>query len=214
MQIVQPDIVVSLENHFRDAQVTEDFAMENPVAAWHAEHVYFDRLLDLLEHEVAVFRTGERPNYELMLQIIHYLHHFADRYHHAREDVAFACLAKRTQGMELELVRLHQEHGVIAQAGADLLKCLEAILDGAVVPRADLEAMSDTYLLYYRNHIATEEREVLPRAARALTPQDWEAVLAAAPNTIDPLFSERPEERYRALRLRLDLRQERFSDAI
>jgi hemerythrin-like domain-containing protein len=172
----------------------------NPIVTWHAEHVYFGRLLDLLEKEVAVFRTGARPNYELMLDIIHYLHHYSDQFHHAREDVAFACLAKRVPGVELELARLRQEHRVIAQAGARLLEALEEIVGGAIMRRADIEAIAATYLLYYRSHIASEERDVLPRAAKALTAQDWAAVAAAAPGSADPLFGERPEERYRALR--------------
>ena len=54
--------------------------------------------------------------------------------------------------------------------------------------------------MYYGNHIAKEEEEILTRAARALTPEDWEAVRNAVPASRDPLFGDRPEARYQELR--------------
>lgn len=172
----------------------------NALAAWHAEHVYFSRLLDLLEREIALFSTAERPNYELMLRIIEYLRDYCDRFHHPREDAVFALLAKRLPGMELEFGRLSREHRVIARAGEMLLSYLDAIVEGVVAPRAEVEAAAATYVLYYRNHIATEESEVLARAAKTLTPQDWAEVAAAVPEVPDPLFGAHPEERFRELR--------------
>jgi hypothetical protein len=50
-----------------------------------------------------------------------------------------------------------------------------------VVPRAQVETAAATYLIYYGNHIAKEEEDVLPRAAAALTEGDWQAVAAAPP---------------------------------
>jgi hemerythrin-like domain-containing protein len=69
--------------------------MAQPLAVWHAEHVNFARLLDLLEAQVATFHRAERPNYDLMGNIVYYLRSFADRFHHPREDVAFARLVER-----------------------------------------------------------------------------------------------------------------------
>ena len=84
--------------------------------------------------------------------------------------------------MALALARLEQEHRVIAQAGQTLLGQIEAILGGATVPRGELEAALATYLVYYGNHIAKEEEDVLTRAAAHLTTDDWEAVQAGAPS--------------------------------
>lgn len=169
--------------------------MTDPIAAWHAEHADFNRLLSLLQREVDVFHTGARPNYELMLDIISYLREFSDRFHHPREDVAFARLAKRCPDMELALARLGQEHRVIARAGETLLKYLNEAVEDAVIPRAEIEVAAATYLVYYGNHIAKEEEDVLARAAQALTAQDWEAVRTAVPNA--------DEERYREFRRRI-----------
>ena len=179
--------------------------MTDPVAAWHAEHAYFIQLLRLLQKQADVFHAGERPNYELMLDIIAYLREYSDRFHHPREDVAFARLAQRCPEMELPLERLRQEHRVIAHAGETLKDLLIAVLGEAVVPRAQVEAAAATYLVYYGNHIAREEEDVLTRAARVLTPEDWEAVRTAVPPVHDPLFGDHPEERYRELRRQIAL---------
>lgn len=53
--------------------------------------------------------------------------------------------------------------------------------------------------MYYGNHIAKEEEDVLPRAAQVLRQEDWEAVRAAVPPGRDPLFGGGSEERYREL---------------
>lgn len=175
------------------------------IRAWHDEHAYFRRLLALLQKELDVFHGGERPNYELMLDIVSYLREYSDKVHHPREDVAFARLAQKAPELELPLERLKQEHRVIANAGEALKELLAEILDDAVVPRADVEMAAATYLVYYDNHIAKEETDVIARAARTLGPEDWSAVRDAVPSVKDPLFGEAPEERYRKLRRQIAL---------
>jgi hemerythrin-like domain-containing protein len=170
------------------------------LAAWHQEHVHFTRLLDLFEREVAAFHADEHPNYRLMVDIVDYLRYYPDRVHHPREDAAFARLVERDPGLELPIARRLQEHRVIAAAGEALLAHLQAVIEEAFVARSALEAAAATYLVYYRHHLAAEEREVIPRAAELLTPDDWAAVAAAVPAGADPLFGEDFEERYRELR--------------
>jgi len=180
-------------------------ATVNPIAAWHEEHVYFNQLLELLQREVFVFHAGGRPNYELMFDIVSYLREYSDQFHHPREDAAFARLAKRCPDLELVLSRLGQEHRVIALAGETLLKQIDAILGGAIVPREEVEVAAATYLVYYGNHIAKEEEDVLARAATHLTAEDWEAVKNATPAGQDPLFGARAQQRYRELRRQIAL---------
>jgi hemerythrin-like domain-containing protein len=177
--------------------------MTAPVELWHAEHRDFERLLDLLQKEVAVFHRGGHPNYELMFEIVQYLRHYPDRLHHPREEVAFKRLISRDPTCEPRVAALEQEHRVIAAAGDALLKFLEEIMKEALVPRAKVEFSAATYLVYYRLHIAREEEDVLPLAARLLTPEDWKAIAAAVPPGPDPLFGEHPETRFRELRRRI-----------
>lgn len=178
---------------------------ENPVGVWHQEHVYFNQLLKLLQREVYVFHLGTRPNYELMYDIVSYLREYGDQAHHPRENVAFERLVRRCPDLAETLGRLAQEHRVISSAGEALLRQIEAILGGALLPRAELEVAAATYLVYYGNHIAKEEEEVLTRAALHLLPEDWQAVRNAVPAVRDPLFSNHAPERYRELRRKIVL---------
>jgi hemerythrin-like domain-containing protein len=170
----------------------------NPIATWHDEHLYFNRLLASLRKQLDLFHAGERPNFELVLDVLSYLKDYGDDYHHPREDAAYELLGKRCPELRLTLARLGQDHRVIAQAGAALQKQVEAVMEDAVVPRADIEAALATYLVYYGNHIAREEEDVLLQAAKALTPEDWKAVQKAAPAR--SASGAQPEERYRQLR--------------
>jgi hemerythrin-like domain-containing protein len=179
--------------------------MENPIAVWHEEHVYFGQLLRLLRRELDAFHSEARPNYELMLDVITYLREYSDRFHHPREDVAFGCLRRHRPEMALPLARLRQEHRVIAQAGETLFSQINAILSGAMVSRPEVEVALATYLVYYGNHISKEEEDVLSLASKVLTLEDWAKVSAAAAPVRDPLFGEHPEERYRELRRQIAL---------
>ena len=155
--------------------------MVDPIAAWHADHVRFGRLLDMLEKEVTLFHSGEQPNYELMRDIVLWLRHYADGVHHPREDVAFERMVERDPALRLPVNRLLQEHRVIAYAGEALLERLENAANGGFAPRADLEAAAATFFAYYRSHMVTEESTIMPRAAQLLQGADWAAVAAVVP---------------------------------
>ena len=177
--------------------------MTDPIAVWHAEHVRFSSLLDFLQQQMAEFHDGRDPDYELMRDVVHYLHHYADRFHHPREDVAFARLVKRSPVLRPGILMLLQEHRVLAAVGETLLNYLDDILVDSVVERETVEAAAATYLVYYRHHLATEEREILPRAAQLLQPEDWAAVAVTVASVPDPLFGDDVSEIYRALRKRI-----------
>jgi len=177
--------------------------MTDPVAIWHAEHVRFASLLDFLQQQMTAFHEGGDPDYELMRDVLHYLHHYADHYHHPREDAAFTRLVRRSPALRIPIMMLRQEHRVLAAVGETLLNYLEDILEEAVIARETVEAAAATYLVYYRHHLATEEREILPRAAQILEPEDWAAVAAAVAAVPDPLFGNDVSESYRALRKRI-----------
>ena len=178
--------------------------MADPIAAWHADHVNFARLLNVLERQLIAFHTGEPLDYALVLAILYYLRHYPDRFHHPREDVAFARLVAHDPAMQLPIARRLQEHRVIAEAGEELLRLVTGVVEGALIERDRVEAAAATYLVYYRHHLAAEEREVIPRAAQLLTPDDWAAVAAVRADP-DPAFGDDFEPRYRELRSQIAL---------
>lgn len=188
--------------------------MAEPLAIWHAEHLNFARLLDLMETQIAAFHLAERPNYDLMRNIVYYLRSFGDRFHHPREDTAFARVVERDPSARLTVDRLLREHRVIATAGDELFHRLNEVVGDAITPRATVEAAAATYLVYYRQHIAAEERDIMPRAAQLLTREDWTDVSASvAP---DPLFGDVVEARFQELRSQIagDVRVSRHEQAL
>lgn len=178
--------------------------MSDQLAVWHADHINFSTLLDLLEEQVIAFHRGAQPNYGLMGEIIYYMRNFGDRVHHPREDVAYALLVERDPGMQIVVSRLLQEHRVIATVGEEFLSRLNEAERDMITSRAALEAAAAMYLVYYRNHLSTEEGQVMPRAAQWLTEEDWAEVAAAVPDRPDPLFGESVQERFAALRKQIE----------
>lgn len=178
--------------------------MSDPIAGWHQEHKRFAQVLDLLEREIDAFHRGEHPNYELMSDIVYYLRHYADSVHHPREDAAFRRLVHRDPSLELQVNRLLQEHRVISIAGDELLQHLQEAEGDVMVPRSELEAAAATYLVYYRNHLNVEEQQIMPRAARLLTDEDWAQVAAVATGTSDPLFGDAAGARFSELRKQIE----------
>jgi hemerythrin-like domain-containing protein len=165
--------------------------MSDPIAAWRAEHDNFARLLDLFDREVARFRAGEHPDYELMLDVLTYLRQFAR-------------LARHDATVEPLVNRFLQEHRVIAEAAREAQALLEAVEGDEFVARDRVEAACATLLVYYRHHIAGENGLILPLAAQHLKPEDWRAVGAAGATEPDPLFGAQVDARYRELRERIE----------
>ncbi|WP_218511557.1 hemerythrin domain-containing protein [Variovorax sp. dw_308] len=174
--------------------------MKSLITRWHADHVHFSRLLDLLKRQVAEFHDDGEPDYNLMLDIVSYLREYGDRVHHPLEDEAFELLVLRAPELRLPVNRLKQEHRAIAIAGEELVGLLNGIIGDAVIARDKVEAAAALYLAYYRHHLATEERDILPRAARLLDEHDWKSVARSVPPLLDPLFGTVQGTGYRNLR--------------
>lgn len=180
--------------------------MSGQIAAWHAEHLNFARLLRLFEEQVVRFAAGDAPDYDLMRDIVYYLQNFPDLHHHRYENEVFERVGRYEPALQPLAARLSQEHRVIAACGARLLGLIESVIDGAVVARIELESAAATYLVYYRAHLDAEETRMLPRVAALLKASDWvEVAKAVAHKAVgDPLFGPAAEERFRGLRLAIE----------
>ncbi len=174
--------------------------MSEMIKLWQTEHAHFGRLLALLERELATYHEGGEPNYDLMNDVVFYLKHYGDQFHHPREDVAFARLVERDATLAGRVKRLTQEHRVIDAHGNELLERLSQTTQDTMAPRDRLESAAATYLVYYRHHLLAEERDILPRAEELLDAADWDAIARAVPQAPDPLFGDDPAERFRELR--------------
>src|SRR5437764_9416252 len=94
--------------------------MRDTLARWHADHVNFSNLLNLLEGQLALFRDGASPDYELMLDIMYYMTHYSDVVHHPREELVFARIKQRDPSTTATIDALTGQHVDLKQAGEGL----------------------------------------------------------------------------------------------
>ena len=178
--------------------------MRQQIRKWKVEHVEFARLLSILESQIGMFHEGIQPDYQLMLDIVYYLTHFPDRFHHPREDVAFVKLAERDHAARALVHRLLGEHQVIAASGKQLQQQLEGVMAGATLARQSVEITAATYYTYYRQHMSGEESRLFPRLQTVLRAEDWNSVRDAIAVGVDPLFGTKVKQRYRELRRQIE----------
>ena len=173
--------------------------MPDTLALWHAEHVNFAKLLNLLEGQLSLFHGGKSPDYELMLNIMFYMTHYSDVLHHPKEDLVFAKIRERDQRVAATVDALATQHTHLHRSGQELVRQLDDVVNGAVASRASVEAVARDYVGTLRTHMRIEESEILPLAHSLLTFDDWRAIHAAVEHIEDPLFGRHPEARYVAL---------------
>ena len=183
--------------------------MSDQIRKWNAEHADFVRLLDILESQIGLFHEEADVNYELMLDIVHYLTEYPDRFHHPEEDIAFGKLARRDPSIQGRVREVLGEHKVIAAAGKRLVEQLDAILGEAMLEREVVEVDAATYIAFYRQHMAREEADLFPRPEDVLGDADWNAVAEVIVPRADPLFGSQVGERYRQLHRQIMFAEER-----
>jgi hemerythrin-like domain-containing protein len=177
--------------------------MAGHILEWQAEHANYRRLLDLLDTQTGVFTCGDRPDYELMADVIHYMTQYPDHFHHPREDAAFARLRSHDPAAGAIVAELAGQHERIRRSGAMLAADLAGAADGAMMPRARIAADVRDYATLLRTHMEQEEREVFPRLAALLTTADWFLIDSAIHFRPDPLFGDRVQARFAALHRRI-----------
>jgi hemerythrin-like domain-containing protein len=181
--------------------------MSDNISRWRQDHRNFGELLDFLVQQLDLFHAADAPNYELMRDVLHYMTHYCDLFHHRREDLIFATLKQRNPTIAQVVDSLADEHATLRDAGQQLLAHLDGIVDGdLVVARDVVEASGRAYIDTLRQHMTIEETKLFGPAS-ALPAADWAAIAAAMPDRDDPLFGKVVEAHYNALcrRVRRDV---------
>ena len=173
--------------------------MATQLQQWKSEHRNFACLLNLMDLQIKRFRKGERPDYELMHDIMYYMTHYPDRYHHPFEDIVFNRLAERNQRARDAVDELLDEHHRLADSGLRLVHDLEGIVSDAILPRVTVEEDAVAYTEAMRAHMRREEETLFPLIEKELTDEDWAAMQQALESVEDPLFGATVGDKYRSL---------------
>lgn len=163
------------------------------------DHVNFSRLLDLLYSQLDLIHEGQTADFELMQDMMGYMTHYPDRFHHPLEDLVFAKLREHSAVADSALQILEKEHKGLADKGEQFLNSLKSVVDGALTRRDTLEAQGRDYVAFLRFHMDREEGEVFPLAEKLLSQADWTHIGSEMALQEDPLFGSVVAEDYRAL---------------
>ncbi len=145
-------------------------------------------------------REATPPDFGALRAMLFYVDEFPEQRHHRKESaLLFPKLRERTPLSASVLDKLDADHA----RGEFMIRELEHALLGfemlGEMRRAAFEQAAQKYVDFYLNHMAIEEREILPLAERVLTAEDWAELDQAFAANRDPLAGHEPEPDYRAL---------------
>ncbi|MCU0814479.1 MAG: hemerythrin domain-containing protein [Burkholderiaceae bacterium] len=165
------------------------------------EHQALAAMLRSLSLLLAHARRERRlPDFDLLRAMLFYVDEFPERLHHTKEsELLFPRLRERAPEIAPVLDRLDADHERGERAIRDLEHALLAFEVMGEPRRAAFEDAVARYVDFYLQHMAVEERDVLPAARRVLTDADWTELDAAFAANRDPLTGHEPSDEYRPL---------------
>lgn len=153
-------------------------------------------ILDLLSRQVDHIRDGEKPDYELIHDIMRYMTVYSDAVHHPKEDLLYARMCAQQPQLALGLERVEPEHQEIAALGVQLRNDVEAIASGAAVTRERIVADTTEYVGTMRKHMAWEEEDLFRRAKELVHKEQDMFVDISHLDKLDPVFGPEREHSF------------------
>jgi len=149
-------------------------------------------------------RKGSPPDFAALRAMLFYVDEFPEKRHHRKEsELLFPKLRARTPISRELMDRLDNDHAWGERRIRHVEHALLAFEMLGNARRAAFERAMGEYVDFYLDHMAMEEREILPLAEKVLTPDDWEELDEAFGRNRDPLTGHAPEREYEALFTRI-----------
>ncbi len=153
------------------------------------EHQSLAAIIHAVHYMLKEIEAGSlEPDFKLLQAMVHYLKAYPEQRHHPKEDqYLFARLRQKTGEADAIITRLEHDHA----GGEARLEALETAMNRYEAdPKGGypvfVEAF-DSFAKFYRDHMITEEREILPLCRKHFTEQDWEEVSAGFRENHDPM---------------------------
>jgi hemerythrin-like domain-containing protein len=170
--------------------------MQKAIGIIYDEHRSISAVLSGLKSLAQMAGGGKlRPDFAVFRAMIYYIDAFPERMHHPKEDAhLFARLLLRDPGSRPLVDDLQLEH----QQGAKLVRDLEqAMIAYEHTWPAGAEKFAtavEMYAQFHWNHMRREERDLIPRAEKVLTAEDWRAIEDAFAGNDDPIADLREKD--------------------
>ena len=165
------------------------------------EHRRLSAVINCFVGVLKDWRAGKgAPDFDLLETIHAYFRSFLYTFHHPKEEEhLFPALLKAAPELANVMAHLEGEHA----SGFTMLQTLDdtlaAFRDGAPGGIDAYLAAAEAYQELEWKHMATEEKEILPRAQKALSDADWDRLDAVFTDHQDPIFGDTPQEKYETL---------------
>ena len=145
-------------------------------------------------------RDATLPDFASLRAMLFYVDEFPEKRHHRKEsELLFPKLRARSLLSRRLLDRLDEDHA----HGESKIRAVEhALLAFEMMGESRREAFEQSvrrYTDFYLDHMATEERELLPLADKVLTQADWDELDQAFGSNRDPMAGHSPDAEYEAL---------------
>ena len=163
------------------------------------DHGRMRQLLRIIEEQLALYRSGRAPDFELLGQIIEYTLNFPDLIHHPTEDLVFKRLLQRDPASADQILDLLADHARLGALTRRFAAALHNVAHDVEMPRDLFEGIAQEYLDETHRHMVLEETGFFPRALLRLKSEDWAEIDTAIASPEDPLFGDTLADEYRKL---------------
>jgi hemerythrin-like domain-containing protein len=175
--------------------------LNKALAIIHDEHRSLGAVLHGLKFLVREMSEKQvKPEFPLLWSMLYYMDAFSERLHNPKEDVyLFARLRERTHEADEVISTLMRQHA----EGGNHIRQLEQTLGHleAGIPNSmeELSKVTDTLVEDAWQHMALEEKIVIPLAKKYLTQDDWIEIAKAFGENGDPRFGIDADHEFRDL---------------
>jgi len=163
------------------------------------EHRNIEKLLLVAEHELAIFDSSGRPDYEILQTIIQYFQDYPESCHHPKEEMIFEKLKARDSASAKRFGDVEAEHEVETRRLQSFARAVDSVLADQEFLRESFHLAVHDFIAHQREHLRKEELLLFPAAAKALRPEDWAEIDARLDDRKDPLFDSVVAEKFHNL---------------
>ncbi|RRJ82481.1 hemerythrin domain-containing protein [Aestuariirhabdus litorea] len=176
--------------------------MQQLIARLITDHKHLERVLGYLRREMYSFSGGDDPpNMGLILDAMEYIQNYPEAFHHPLEERIYEQMVPHIEDAELKtmLQRIGVQHQQLQQASSRLQADFHAVANDQAVPVERLLADFKAYDELIAEHMACENRYLIPAIERYLSPQALEQIRIELDARPDPLFGGQLMAQYEEL---------------
>lgn len=173
--------------------------MSTIMSQLHLDHMNLSRLLEVLKDKLVRLKAGERPDYQLILDVVTYIVDYADTHHHPLEDQIYDYAIQQYPSSKQALSEVEAEHRLIRDDTREFQQLIENILMDSIVPMETFNQRLEGFIRQQYNHLNQEEGTVFPLLEKLMQDKDWLNLQVKLQTREDPLFGDTVAEEYKRL---------------